>query len=330
LRRAGYKVIGAVENDPLACRAYTLNHPRTRLWKLDITSLSGKAVMKRLGLRPGDLDLLAACPPCQGFSSMRTKNGARRNRDPRNDLIFQVVRFARAMKPKALMVENVPGLQKSSKFRAFRLALMSLGYSVAAQVLNVGDYGVPQRRKRLVILATTNGAPPFARKHSRSPTVRRALEGLRPPSKSRDPLHNYLVRRKPAVLELIRDIPPNGGSRAALGRDRQLTCHAKFDGFRDVYGRMAWNKPAPTITSGCINPSKGRFLHPAANRAITLREAAILQSFPRSYRFPVNGGRYAIARLIGNAMPPEFIRRHALALKPVLAAECGTRKRSER
>jgi len=95
-----------------------------------------------------------------------------------------------------------------------------------------------------------------------------------------------------------------------------LDCHQKSDGFRDVYGRMAWDLPSPTITGGCINPSKGRFLHPTANRAITLREAALLQSFPKSYRFPLKaGGRYAVALLIGNALPPEFIRRHALQLR---------------
>jgi len=92
---------------------------------------------------------------------------------------------------------------------------------------------------------------------------------------------------------------------------RQLACHKRTDGFRDIYGRMAWDEPAPTITGGCFNPSKGRFLHPVDNRAITLREAAILQSFPRRYRFPVDKNKELVALMIGNALPPVFIRRHA-------------------
>ena len=115
-------------------------------------------------------------------------------------------------------------------------------------------------------------------------------------------------------------IPANGGSRAALGVRNQLACHKRSNGFKDVYGRMAWDKPAPTITCGCINPSKGRFLHPEADRAITLREAALLQTFPKSYRFPLDEGRYPVAELIGNALPPEFIRRQAQALRELVSA----------
>jgi len=91
-----------------------------------------------------------------------------------------------------------------------------------------------------------------------------------------------------------------------------------FDGFKDVYGRMWWEEPAPTITGGCINPSRGRFLHPTQNRAITLREAALLQSFPKNYRFSLSRGRYAAAVMIGNALPPKLAACHALSLRQVL------------
>ncbi|MBX9773604.1 MAG: DNA cytosine methyltransferase, partial [Xanthobacteraceae bacterium] len=103
-----------------------------------------------------------------------------------------------------------------------------------------------------------------------------------------------------------------------LPKRRQLACHKRSDGFRDIYGRMAWDEVAPTITSGCFNPSKGRFLHPERNRAITMREAALLQSFPRSYKFELSVGKEAIALMIGNALPPEFIRRHALEIRASL------------
>lgn len=118
---------------------------------------------------------------------------------------------------------------------------------------------------------------------------------------------------------MIRDIPKDGGSRTDLPRDRQLDCHKDCDGFRDIYGRMAWDKVAPTITGGCFNPSKGRFLHPEQNRAITLREAALLQTFPRRYHFDLSSGKEAAALMIGNALPPEFIRRQANQVRKAIA-----------
>lgn len=315
LKQAGYKVAGAVELDPLACRAYRMNHPQAALWEEDIRKVTGGRMMRELGLKRGALDLLAACPPCQGFSRMRTRNGRRWNRDRRNGLIFDVLRIVRSMKPKAVMLENVPRLAENDRFKGFCKALKQAGYSLEWTVLNTAHYAVPQRRHRLVLLAARVGLPRFARPARTERTVRHAIATLPAPRKSGDPLHNYKVARSKKVRELIRKIPRNGGSRGALGRKAQLACHKEFDGFRDVYGRMAWDEPSPTITSGCINPSKGRFLHPEANRAITLREAALLQTFPRKYRFPYEDNRYPIALLIGNALPPEFIRRHAVALK---------------
>lgn len=315
LRQAGYTVVGAVELDPQACATYRLNHKRVKLWEMDITRLSGASIMKALELRQGELDLLAACPPCQGFSTMRTKNGARWNRDTRNDLIFDVLRIVRSMKPASIMLENVPGLSGNKRYAIFCEGLAALGYQAKWDILNTVDFAVPQRRRRLVLLASRLGEPEFARKVARYRTVRHFIGKLTPPERSRDPLHNYPTRRSEKIEHLIKRIPRNGGSRKALGLEDQLPCHKRLEGFNDVYGRMAWDDPAPTITGGCINPSKGRFLHPRANRAITLREAALLQTFPKTYRFPWGRGRYSIAMLIGNALPPEFIRRHAIAIR---------------
>lgn len=272
-------------------------------------------MMRELELEPGALDLLAGCPPCQGFSRMRTKNGRLRNRDKRNDLIFDMLRMVRSMRPKSVMLENVPRLSESDRYRDFCKALEALGYRVKWTVLDTAHYAVPQRRRRLVMLAARSTTPEFAEKARRGRTVRQSIARMSAPSRSRDPLHNYPVSRSEKVKRLIRKIPRNGGSRTALSSRSQLRCHNGFDGFRDVYGRMAWDAPSPTITGGCINPSKGRFLHPHANRAITLREAALLQTFPRGYRFPLDNNRYSVALLIGNALPPEFIRRHAVALR---------------
>lgn len=318
LRQAGFRVIGAVELDDLACQTYRLNHRRVRLWAEDVRKLPGTTVRSALKLKKGELDLLAACPPCQGFSTMRTKNGNTWTRDVRNDLIFDVLRLVRALLPRAVMIENVPRLGDNQRFQDFRRSLERLGYEVEWDVLDAADFGVPQRRRRLVMLASREARPNFADKVKRRRTVRQFIGDMPTPSRSRDPLHNYPVIRSDKVRALIRKIPKDGGSRSALGRRSQLECHKNFDGYRDVYGRMSWDLPSPTITGGCINPSKGRFLHPSANRAITLREAALLQSFPKSYRFPIAGNRYAVALMIGNALPPEFIRRHALSLRQAL------------
>jgi DNA (cytosine-5)-methyltransferase 1 len=321
LRQAGFDVLGAIDLDAVACRAYRLNHQKVKLWEMDIRRLSGADIMRNLNIGPGELKLLAACPPCQGFSTMRTKNGIRRNRDRRNNLIFEVLRIVRSMKPVSVMFENVPGLASDRRYVTFLKKLESLGYRVKWRVLNAADFNVPQRRRRLVLLASRIGEPEFAATVDKRATVRQTIAGLAPPQRSRDPLHNYSPRRSAKIEARIKKIPADGGSRAALGARHQLPCHKRSNGFKDVYGRMAWDKPAPTITCGCINPSKGRFLHPQADRAITLREAALLQTFPKSYRFPLDEGRYPVAELIGNALPPEFIRRHAQSLRESVSAQ---------
>lgn len=147
-------------------------------------------------------------------------------------------------------------------------------------------------------------------------TVRSAIGKLGTSAMSTDPVHNHGERRSDVVRARIGGIPVNGGSRVSLAS--QLACHERTRGFHDIYGRMAWDAVAPTITSGCINPSKGRFLHPVEDRAITLREAALLQTFPLSYQFSMRKGKYAAAVLIGNALPPELVRRQAMALGDLL------------
>ena len=117
---------------------------------------------------------------------------------------------------------------------------------------------------------------------------------------------------------MIRRIPKDGGSRTDLPEKYRLGCHTRCTGFFDVYGRMAWGEVAPTITSGCFNPSKGRFLHPEENRAITMREAALLQGFPRRYKFPTTTNKSAVALMIGNALPPPFIAAHARSIRTAL------------
>lgn len=313
LKRAGFRVIGAVERDPLAVETYKANHKRVEIWSQDICSLPVAKLMRRLNLRPGQLDLLAGCPPCQGFSTMTTLNGRVIRDDPRNDLVFEFVRFVRGLRPKAVMIENVPGLAKDRRVAEIVAILETMGYRCKRDVLDAANYGVPQRRRRFILVAGRQVHIPFGRRSRRTFTVRDTIRSL---SKGvqRDPLHTLAESHSKRVMGIIRGIPRDGGSRLDLKQKKQLKCHRKCNGFKDVYGRMAWDRVAPTITGGCFNPSKGRFLHPVRNRAITLREAALLQTFPSTYFFSLQRGKGAAAQLIGNALPPEFIRRHARSI----------------
>ncbi len=313
-RQAGYNVVGAIEIDQCAIEAYKLNHPDVRVWQDDVKNVSTQTILRSLKLRKGELDLLGGCPPCQGFSTLRTRNGNCRVRDKRNNLIYEFQRLVLGLRPKHIMLENVPRLIKDQRLRNFTRSLKEAGYTVKADVLNVAHYGVPQRRRRTVVIASRVREPCLASEVSVSHTVRQAIGSLGPAGKSGDPLHDMPEKRSAVVRERIRKIPKNGGGRASLPRHLRLACHGETDGFKDVYGRMAWDEPAPTITTGCFNPSKGRFLHPSEHRAITIREAALLQSFPMSYEFPVGFGKVKLAEMIGNALPPAFICLHAQAL----------------
>lgn len=320
LKQAGFKVIGAVDIDPLSVETYKANHKEVLVWQTDIRILWVPQVKRELSLQKGDLDLLAGCPPCQGFSSIRTLNGARKIDDPRNDLVFEFLRFVRVLEPKALMMENVPGLAVDKRNEIFCQELRELGYTCECLVLDAANYGVPQRRRRMILLGGKFGPIEFPPPNPKRRMVRDAIASIPSPGKSGDLLHDLPEKRSLRVADLIKKIPKNGGSRTDLGREQQLACHQKCNGFKDVYGRMSWDDVAPTITSGCVNPSKGRFLHPEQDRAITLREAALLQSFPPDYIFSLRRGKFPAAAIIGNALPPEFIRRHALAIRQYLSA----------
>ncbi|MGY3497831.1 DNA cytosine methyltransferase [Bradyrhizobium sp. USDA 4502] len=315
LKQAGFNVLAAVEFNSLAAETFRSNHRDVILKERDIRAVSPLRLRRELKLHKGELDLLAGCPPCQGFSSLRTRNGRKRNRDRRNDLVNQMLRFAKTFEPKAIMMENVPKLIEYGPFKKLCQELADLGYTVDVQIKDAARYGVPQRRRRLILLAGKGFSVPFAKEARVIRTVRSAIGDLEEPGSSKDALHNFLEkRRSEKVQRLIRDIPKDGGSRTDLSEARQLPCHQRSNGFRDIYGRMAWDTVSPTITGGCFNPSKGRFLHPVRDRAITMREAALLQSFPRRYKFSRGAGKEAVALMIGNALPPEFIRRHALVI----------------
>ena len=309
LKQAGFKVIGSVEIDFLATETYGKNHPEVKIWQKDIRKLTGAEILRTLGLKKGLLDLLAGCPPCQGFSRIRRRG----EHDPRNDLLFEFPRIVKALRPKIILLENVPGMTRDRRFLLFLKRLKSYGYCCKWGVFDAADFGVPQRRKRLIVIGSRVGSIDLPKKRAaqHKQTVKDCIGTLKPPVESKDHLHRMHLNCTPRIKKLIAKIPVDGGSRISLGKKNQLNCHKKTDGFRDVYGRMKWDDVSPTLTGGCFNPSKGRFLHPEQNRPITMREAAILQTFPRSYYFPPELGLLNIARLIGDALPPVFARRQA-------------------
>jgi DNA (cytosine-5)-methyltransferase 1 len=219
------------------------------------------------------------------------------------------------------MLENVPGLASYEGFTELVAKITALGYSCEYGVFDAADYGVPQRRKRLVLIGSRKGMIPLAEPSCQKFHVRDVMDCLPFVGQSGDALHDVIERRSQRVLSIIRLIPKDGGNRSGIPARYQLECHKSCSGFRDVYGRMAWDEVSPTITSGCTNPSKGRFIHPEHDRAITPREAALLQGFPPAYFFSLKRGKDGAARLIGNAFPPEFARRFAAKIYEFLRNE---------
>lgn len=321
LTKAGFDVRVAVEFDKTAAKTYKLNHTQTKTIVKDIRKLTGPKILRAAGLQRSELTLLTGCPPCQGFSRLQTHRSNYNSDDPRNDLIFDILRLTRSIRPQAVMVENVPGLIKNNRFSLFIDGLKKSGYRSIYRIVDAQHFGVPQRRKRLILIATRTGTLPsnLFNPTGKSSTVRKAIGDLLPHGMSGDLLHDLPERRSEGVMQRIRATPSDGGSRSDLPPDISgCDCHVNFNGYRDVYGRMAWESVSPTITSGCNNPSKGRFLHPTEHRAITLREAALLQTFPPHYQFALDRGKGHVARQIGNAFPPGLIQPILTRLKSSL------------
>ncbi|MGK4354218.1 DNA cytosine methyltransferase [Enterobacter cloacae] len=326
LKMAGFDVKLGVELEHVAAETYRVNHPEHPLYEADIRTLNPFEIMKDLDMKPGELDLLAGCPPCQGFSSHRTRNKVTSIEDNRNDLIFDLIKFVRAFEPKVVMIENVPALAKDSRIITVLNELHELGYKIgplSLQVKNTAFYGVPQRRKRMILVVSKFGEIGEPEIITPQLTVKDAIRDFPLPGHSNDKLHDIIEKRSDRIKKLISLIPKDGGSRADLPKEYWLPCHIRSpDCYRDVYGRMSWDKVSPTITGGCTNPSKGRFLHPEQDRAITLREAAALQTFPAEYYFSLEKGRDFAALMIGNALPPSFIHAHAMKIKEHIESKC--------
>ena len=292
-----------------------MNHKdNTVLFHKNILDVRTQDIAKLLKGEP--LHLLAACPPCQGFSSMRRKNKKGAVNDPRNKLIHEFYRFADELRPVTIMLENVPALSEYADFKEVVSKLEQIGYAIDYKAVNVARYGVPQRRKRLVLLGSLVGVIRIKEGSDNVVTIRTTIGDLENPNVTDDPIHKIYPTHTPKVQRQIELTPHDGGSRSDLPDEYILECHKKAGiGFKDVYGRLRWDTVSSTITGGCLNPSKGRFLHPQEDRTITAREAAMLQTFPKDYKFPTDIPRGALALMIGNALPPEFCKQQAQCVR---------------
>lgn len=335
LKRAGFDVVAAVELEAKAFATYKANHPEVQPFEQDIRSVRGDNL--KAYSPTGEVDILAGCPPCQGFSSLTSKY---RRTDPRNELVLEMGRLVEEVRPRTVMMENVPGLADKGKplLEEFLGILKDLGYESELGVLQVADYGVPQNRRRLVVLAGRGFKIrlPDAT-HSRTgdndlgkwKTLHDAIGGL-----EEEPVtlanaqavggpqrFNWHVVRTLAArnLERLRATKP-GGSRAQLPRDMRPACHQGSDkGFSNTYSRMTWDQVPVTITGGCTQISKGRFGHPERDRTISVREAALIQTFPTDYILDTPYIGHA-CDIVGNALPCDFAasvaERCASALPP--------------
>lgn len=323
LRRCGVEVLGAVEIDDDAANTYAANHPQVFLWRGDIRFVKTPSFRKKLGLSPGELTILKACPPCQGFSTL--SGGRVKLDDERNSLVLAITKFAREFKPKFLMLENVPGFAADHRFGRFVSQSEALGYRGRGYLVNAKDFGVPQNRKRFIYLASNLEGVVLPRHLPETPieqtTVRAAFARLM--NCENDAL-NVSRKLAPVVAARVLAIPA-GGCRHDLPFELQLKCHKRLRrgsqrSASGPYGRMNWDHFSPTMTTRCTTVSCGSFIHPELNRGITLREAATLQSFPVSYDFVGTYG--SIERQIGNAVPSRLVS----GLTRALIKQIGSQK----
>lgn len=334
---AGVDVVGALEFQKHAANTYEQNILRADGSKMqvinnDILKVTPIEALQTWNLQPAECDIVMGGPPCQGFSSHRILDAG--VGDPRNELLCRYFEYVEVIRPRVFVVENVPGLlwkRHAEYLKRFYEMGAAADYDLRSPViLNARDFGVPQSRRRVFILGIDRRRPvqvswPPEPTHVGPGTVESerndrpdwlAAETVFGAAKANDP-NDVHMNHGEALVELFRNTPINGGSRVDSGR--VLDCHKNHDGHLDVYGRIDPSKPGPTMTTACINPSKGRFVHPTENHGITLRQAARLQTFPDSFDF--TGGLTSGGVQIGNAVPVKLAEAIIAALVRALRDE---------
>ena len=341
-RQAGLTVRLAVEHNRHAAATYRKNicvgEEPTRLVEDDIRTLSPVKLRNDTFSDGDNCDVLLGGPPCQGFSTHRLNDAG--VADERNDLIHVYFDFVKAFAPKLFLMENVPGMlwpRHEEALKRFYAEGEEAGYTVLEPVtVDARDYGLPQRRKRVFILGLscelsvqdlrwppppTHGsevarrAAPELQSWLACASAFTAVDGV--------DVNDVHMKHGQTLVDAFARTPLNGGSRQASGR--MLDCHKGHDGHNDVYGRIDPGKPAPTMTTACINPSKGRFVHPTLNHGITVRQAARIQTFPDWFVF--EGGLMSAGEQVGNAVPVALGKHLIEHLLPLLRQRASFSKR---
>lgn len=312
LKDAGVGIIAGFDIDP-RCKYPFESNIGAGFFEQDVRTVTGSQLDRLWGSAP--TRLLAGCAPCQPFSKHR--RGADTSNDREWPLLDEFGRLVAQTLPDLVTMENVTGILTTNVFKSFVATLAENRYYIDYRLCRGLRYGLPQFRRRLVLVASRIGpvGVPSGSVYKRDTTVRDAIGNLPPVLHGEaDPDDAVHAARKLSELNLRRmEASRPGGSWEDWPLELRAPCHRKASGgtFRSVYARMEWDKPSPTITTQAHNFGTGRFGHPEQPRAITLREAAILQGFPRDYRFVRSGGKVEftpLGKLIGNAVPPPLGR----------------------
>lgn len=322
MKTAGFNILAGFDLDHTCKFAYETNTGGVFIYK-NIKDVTSNDITFRYS--EGSIKILAGCAPCQPFSSYAFKN---KEKDPdKYDLLYEFGRLVKEVNPDIVTMENVPAIRKfklKSVLEDFIGLLEDNGYSVWCDVVFCPNFGIPQTRKRLVLIASKLGkVDPLVATHSKQDyiTVRDTIGNLPPLSAGqKDP--NDSLHRCRALNDLnLKRIKstPEGGSWKSWPKELILECHKKEGGksFGSVYGRMKWDEPSPTMTTQCTGIGNGRFGHPSQDRAISAREAALLQTFPYDYKFFKDEKSVSLtvaSRYIGNAVPPKLGEVIALAI----------------
>lgn len=316
LRAAGIVVLAGIDNDGSCKETFEKNNKPSIFLEKDITKYLPADMEKDLKITKNDDRMIfAGCAPCQFWSIISTSK--EKSKKTRN-LILDFQKFVEYFKPGFVVVENVPGISSKheSPMGNFLTTLESFGYNIACGIMDMSLYGIPQKRRRFTLLASRVSVISLPEPTGKKSTVREVLgvkngfSKIKAGTKDKTEFLHTVAGLSKKNLERLQMTAINGGDRSNWQNKKayQLTCYASGEKkFYDTYGRMWWDKPSPTITTKFFSISNGRFAHPEENRAISLREGATLQTFPKDYEF-IGSSVSSMAKMIGNAVPPAFAK----------------------
>lgn len=316
LMAAGISVLAGIDNDGSCKETFEKNNTGAIFLMKDIAKYKPEDLENDLNIKKNDDDMIfAGCAPCQFWSIIRTSK--EKSKKTKN-LILDFQKFVEYFKPGFVVVENVPGIssKKDSPMGNFIAALEFFDYDVAHDVTDMSLYGVPQKRRRFTLLASRVAKISLPKATEKTITVgdvlgiKNGFSKIKAGTKDKTKFLHTAASLSKKNLERLSMTPKNGGDRSNWQNKKkyQLPCYASGEkNFYDTYGRMWWSKPSPTITTKFFSVSNGRFVHPEENRAISLREGATLQTFPKDYQF-FGTSIASVAKMIGNAVPPKFAK----------------------